>query len=82
MAAQDKTESWLTYAGQVAHWGADYSPAIGMTADEVRHSTWGEPSSINKTTTKYSVSEQWVYKSPSKNRYIYIEDGLVTAIQE
>lgn len=25
MAAQDKTESWLTYAGQVAHWGADYS---------------------------------------------------------
>lgn len=58
------------------------APAIGMTADEVRHSTWGDPSSINKTTTKYSVSEQWVYKSPSKNRYIYIEDGLVTAIQE
>lgn len=58
------------------------APAIGMTADEVRQSTWGEPSSINKTTTKYSVREQWVYKSPSKNRYIYIEDGLVTAIQE
>lgn len=58
------------------------APAIGMTADEVRQSTWGEPSSINKTTTKYSVREQWVYKSPSKNRYIYIEDELVTAIQE
>lgn len=57
-------------------------PTIGMTADEVRQSTWGEPSTINKTSTKYSVSEQWVYKSPSKNRYIYIEDGLVTAIQE
>jgi len=25
MMAQDKTESWLTYAGQVAHWSADYS---------------------------------------------------------
>lgn len=58
------------------------APAIGMTADEVLQSTWGEPSSINKTTTIYSVNEQWVYKSPSKNRYIYIENGLVTAIQE
>lgn len=25
MMAQDKTESWLTYVGQVAHLGADYS---------------------------------------------------------
>ena len=58
------------------------APAIGMTTDEVRQSTWGEPSSINKTTTKYSVSEQWVYKSPSKNKYIYFENGLVTTIQE
>lgn len=57
-------------------------PAIGMTADEVRESTWGEPSTINKTTTKYSVNEQWVYKSSVKTRYIYIEDGFVTAIQE
>ena len=32
MAAQDKTESWLTYAGQVAHWGADYSPMAEMFA--------------------------------------------------
>ena len=28
MMAQDKTESWLTYAGQVAHWSADYSVDI------------------------------------------------------
>ena len=57
-------------------------PAIGMTSDEVKKSTWGEPSDINKTTTKYGIHEQWVYKSPVKNKYIYFEDGLVTAIQE
>ena len=58
------------------------APAIGMTADEVRQSTWGDPSDINKTTTKYGVREQWVYRSSVKNKYIYFEDGLVTAIQE
>lgn len=59
-----------------------YEPVIGMTADEVKNSTWGEPSTVNKTTTKYGVSEQWVYKSSTKNRYIYLDDGIVTAIQE
>lgn len=57
-------------------------PIIGMTTDEVRNSTWGNPSDINKTTTKYGVSEQWVYKFWDKHRYIYIEDGIVTTIQE
>lgn len=55
------------------------SPAIGMTAEEVRNSSWGKPSDINKTTTAYGVHEQWVY---SGNRYIYLDDGIVTAIQE
>lgn len=58
------------------------NPEIGMTAAEVRSSTWGDPSDINKTTTKYGVREQWVYRSSSKAKYIYLEDGLVTAIQE
>jgi hypothetical protein len=53
-----------------------------MTAAEVKNSTWGDPSDINKTTTKYGVREQWVYRSSSKTKYIYLEDGLVTAIQE
>ena len=53
-----------------------------MTADEVKNSTWGEPSDINKTTTKYGVREQWVYRSSSKTKYIYFEDGIVTTIQE
>jgi hypothetical protein len=54
-------------------------PQIGMTADEVRNSSWGNPREINRTTTAYGVSEQWVY---SDYRYIYLDDGIVTAIQD
>lgn len=54
-------------------------PAIGMTANEILNSKWGEPKSKNKTTTAYGTSEQWVY---SNYRYIYLDDGIVTAIQE
>ncbi len=54
-------------------------PAIGMTTLEVRLSTWGEPRDINKTTTAYGVSEQWVYYG---YRYIYFDNGIVTAISE
>jgi uncharacterized Zn finger protein (UPF0148 family) len=54
-------------------------PTIGMTADQVRNSTWGNPESINRTTTAYSTSEQWVY---SNNRYIYLDNGIVTTIQD
>lgn len=56
-----------------------YDPKIGMTAEEVKKSTWGEPKKINKTTTAYGVSEQWVYYG---DRYIYLENGVVTSIQE
>ncbi|KKC46959.1 hypothetical protein VE23_07110 [Paenibacillus sp. D9] len=47
--------------------------------EEVLESTWGKPSKINKTTTKYGVHEQWVYYG---GRYVYLEDGVVTLIQE
>jgi len=49
-----------------------------MTAEKVEKSTWGKPSDINKTTTKYGVSEQWVYS----RGYVYLDDGIVTSIQE
>jgi hypothetical protein len=55
------------------------NPQIGMTSEEVKESLWGIPLEINKTTTKYSVSEQWVYDN---YRYVYLENGIVTAIQE
>lgn len=46
---------------------------------ELCKEAWGEPRSINKTTTAYGVHEQWVYTS---SRYLYFDDGKLTAIQE
>ncbi|GEN46254.1 hypothetical protein [Alkalibacillus haloalkaliphilus] len=54
-------------------------PSIGMTAEEVKESSWGEPREVNKTTTANGVREQWVYYN---QRYIYLEDGIVTTIRE
>jgi len=51
---------------------------IGMTVDEVLTEGWGKPTKINKTTTQYGVSEQWVY---SNYNYLYFDDGILTAIQ-
>ena len=51
---------------------------IGMTKQQVLDSMWGSPEKINTTTTKYGVSEQWVY--PNYN-YLYFENGILTAIQ-
>lgn len=49
---------------------------MGMKAEHVRIS-WGEPDHINRTVTRHSVHEQWVYRFT----YIYIEDGVVTGWQ-
>lgn len=53
-------------------------PKIGMTELEVYGSSWGYPKSKNKTTTAAGTREQWVYYYG----YIYLTDGIVTAIQE
>lgn len=54
-------------------------PYIGMSREKLANSTWGSPEDINKTTYSWGTKEQWVY---SGYRYIYLEDGVVTAIQE
>lgn len=54
-------------------------PEIGMTELEVIQTTWGAPEKKNTTTTSGGTSEQWVY---SNNRYVYLDNGIVTAIQE
>ena len=46
---------------------------------ELCKEAWGSPRSVNKTTTAYGVHEQWVY---STSRYLYFDDGVLTAIQE
>lgn len=53
-------------------------PKIGMTAAEARASAWGEPRSVNRTTTARGEREQWVYSSG----YLYLDNGRVVAIQE
>lgn len=54
-------------------------PRIGMTEEEVLKSSWGKPNKVNRTTTANTVYEQWVYGS---NRYVYLDNGIVTAIQD
>lgn len=53
-------------------------PAIGMTKEEVRNSTWGSPNKINTTTTRYGVHEQWVYPN---FKYLYFENDKLVSIQ-
>ena len=54
-------------------------PRIGMTANEVLSTSWGKPEDVNRTTTAFSVKEQWVY---GNGRYVYLTDGIVDAIQD
>jgi hypothetical protein len=51
--------------------------SIGMSAEQVRKSSWGEPKSINETITARGKHEQWVYGGG----YLYLENGVLTSIQ-
>ncbi|MEO5660816.1 MAG: hypothetical protein ABIQ90_13630 [Polaromonas sp.] len=52
---------------------------IGMTMQDVLDSSWGRPEQVNRTTTRYSEREQWVYGG--HHSYLYFEDGKLTSIQ-
>lgn len=54
-------------------------PMLGMTTNEVENSAWGKPDTINKTTYAWGTTEQWCY---SDNKYVYFDNGIVTAISE
>jgi hypothetical protein len=51
--------------------------SIGMTAEQIRKSSWGKPRSINETITAAGKHEQWVYGGG----YLYLENGVLTSIQ-
>jgi hypothetical protein len=52
---------------------------IGISrSDAMRAFFWGPPGHINKTTTARGISEQWVYEG---GKYLYFENGILTAIQ-
>lgn len=81
----DEISYWrLVYSEEIAQKingdsGNNANPSIGMTAEEVKNSRWGKPDDINRTITAYGVSEQWVYDIYG---YVYLDDGIVTAIQD
>lgn len=49
----------------------------GMTKEQCRLS-WGNPEKVNVTTASFGTHEQWVYYG---DRYLYFENGKLTAIQ-
>ena len=58
---------------------AKSAPSVGMTADQVKKSSWGYPDKINKDTYSWGTTEQWVY---NKKGYIYFKNGRVSSISE
>lgn len=58
---------------------ANMIPQIGMTSDEVKKTSWGEPDKINRDTYEWGIKEQWVY---DRKGYVYFEDGIVTSVSE
>lgn len=53
-------------------------PYIGMTKEQLIDLSWGEPEKKNVTEFSFGKYEQWCYSS---YRYVYLENGVVTAIQ-
>ena len=53
---------------------------IGMTAEMLRAS-WGRPQEVNRTITAAGTREQWVYGGACKP-CVYLDDGVVTSIQD
>jgi hypothetical protein len=50
---------------------------IGMTTNMAEYA-FGKPTEINRTVTSSSTHEQWVYPA----RYLYFDDGVLTAWQD
>jgi hypothetical protein len=62
-------------------------PAIGMTKAQARATTWCYPHDVKKTATAAGLLEQEIYLSANGSiteppRYLYFENGILTAIQE
>jgi hypothetical protein len=49
--------------------------------DEQAELCWGYPDKVNKTTTQYGTSEQWVYYYGDGTEYLYLENNIVTGWQ-
>lgn len=65
-------------AAAAAAWKARGGVSIGMTASQVLASNWGKPKKVNRTSGRFGTHEQWVYGGTN---YLYLQNGVVTAIQ-
>ena len=75
-----------TFEEQVAKYcaGRAYErPFVGMTREQMLKCTpFSKPARINRTTTAAGDTEQYVFKSLVANGFVYVTNGLVTAIQD
>lgn len=55
---------------------------IGMTDEEARCSLRYASIHVNRTTSVYGVSEQWVIGRGSDTQYLYFNNGILTTIQD
>lgn len=53
---------------------------VGMSGDQARR-VWGEPNKINRTSAADGQHEQWIFRR-GRGAYIYVDNGIVTAVQE
>lgn len=80
---QEDARSWQVLRQENAQQQARFTEliqqhrlAVGMTADQVRESI-GEPSRINRTVGRKSISEEWVYGET----HLYLDDGVLRSFQ-
>ncbi len=69
------------YGAETAAAIDDQLVILGMPAEAVIES-WGRPGDINRTITAGVTSEQWVYGALPNQRLVYLENGVVTGLQD
>ena len=73
---RDKSKGYIPVADKDDIYCVD--PKIGMRSAEVTEGCLGQPKSVERTTTAYSVHEMWVYPK----EYLFFDDDRLTAIHE
>jgi hypothetical protein len=89
-ARQAKEAAAFAAAAQLHRERCEHALAvrIGMSANQVLASDWGNPSDRHSTTTANHRREQWVYRMGPEchptggQSFLYFEDGILTAIQD
>lgn len=67
---------------EVIRWAlANRRIAVGMTRDELRRVMLAAPERVNTTVAGGVRSEQQVYRRDGSTFYVYLDDGVVSAVQ-